>query len=337
MSSGPYIVWFQIELTHLAGIGFLGPVMGPVMGGFIGESTIVSWRWVEWTSLIATGLVLFLLIVFQSETYTPVILKWKAIQLRKATGDDRYVSTAEIRHQPLVKRLKIALSRAFLISVQEPTILLWTGYLTVIYIMLFGFLAGYPYIFQQTYQISQGITGLIFVGIGLGYVVAAIPLNLLVYHWARQHILAEQTAHPDQPPVRLPPEFRLWYGMLGAPAIPISLFWMAWTAYPGVSIWSPITATVFFGYGMLAVFLSTYQYLIEAYEIYAASALAMISLVRYAVCGGTTVAMIPIYNAIGVHWTLTWLACTGVLFTPAPYLFYRYGPWIRSKSKYAFG
>ena len=188
--------------------------------------------------------------------------------LRQRSGTSLLLNGSRLRSQ-----------RAFLISIQEPTILLWTGYLTVVYIMLFGFLAGYPYIFQQTYQISQGITGLIFAAIGVGYLIAGIPLNLLVYRWARQHLLAEQTAHPDQPAVRLPPEFRLWYGMLGAPAIPISLFWMAWTAYPGVSIWSPIIATVFFGYGMLAVFLSTYQYLIEAYEIYAASALATISLV----------------------------------------------------------
>ena len=105
--------------------------------------------------------------------------------------------------------------------------------------------------------------------------------------------------------------------------------------FPSISIWSPIVASVFFGYGVLAVFLSTSQYLIETYEMYAASALTMISLVRYAASGGMTVAMIPIYRAIGVHWTLTWLALLGVVFAPVPYLFYHYGPWIRSKSKFA--
>jgi hypothetical protein len=218
---------------------------------------------------------------------------------------------------------------------QEPTIILWTVYLTFIYIMLFGFLAGYTYIFQETYNISQGITGLIFIGIGIGYLFAAIPLGMLIYRWARRGLALQQVEHPEQAHARLAPEFRLWYGMLGAPAIPISLFWMGWTAYPSINIWSPILASVLFGYGVLSVFLSTYQYLIETYEIYAASALAMISLVRYAASGGMTVAMIPIYESIGMHWTLTWLALVGVVFTPAPYLFYHYGPWIRSKSKFA--
>jgi hypothetical protein len=307
------------------------------MGGFIGESNIVSWRWVEWTSLIASGVVMISLCLFQSETYAPMILKWKAIHLRRCTGDDRYVSTAEIRRLSFRRRWKIALSRPFLMSMREPTIILWTVYLTFVYIMLFGFLAGYAYIFQETYPISQGITGLIFIGIGIGYLLAAIPLGMVVYRWAQQGLALQRSEHPEQPQTRLPPEFRLWYGMLGAPAIPISLFWMGWTAYPSISIWSPILASVLFGYGVLSVFLSTYQYLIETYEIYAASALAMISLVRYAASGGMTVAMIPIYESIGVHWTLTWLALVGVLFTPAPYLFYHYGPWIRSKSKFASG
>ena len=56
----------RFGLIKLAGIGFLGPVMGPIMGGFIGESTIVSWRWVEWTSLIASGLVTFPAVCFST-------------------------------------------------------------------------------------------------------------------------------------------------------------------------------------------------------------------------------------------------------------------------------
>lgn len=325
----------RVDADNIIGIGFWGPVLGPTMGGFIGQSNEVSWRWVEWTSLITSAVVMVSLCLFQSETYAPIILKWKATHLRRATGDDRYVSTTEIRRFSFRQRWKVALSRPFLMSMQEPTIILWTVYLTFIYIMLFGFLAGYTYIFQETYNISQGITGLIFIGIGIGYLFAAIPLGMLIYRWARRGLALQQVEHPEQAHARLAPEFRLWYGMLGAPAIPISLFWMGWTAYPSINIWSPILASVLFGYGVLSVFLSTYQYLIETYEIYAASALAMISLVRYAASGGMTVAMIPIYESIGMHWTLTWLALVGVVFTPAPYLFYHYGPWIRSKSKFA--
>lgn len=230
-----------------------------------------------------------------------------------------------------------ALYRPFLMTVQEPTIILWTAYLTVIYIILFGFLAGYSFIFGETYHMSQGITGLMFLGITVGLFLCSVPLTPLIYRWAKYELAAIKAANPDQLKVRLAPEFRLWYAMLGAPAIPISLFWMGWTANPTISYWSPLLASVLFGYGILCVFISTYQYLIDSYEIYAASALTMVTLVRYVAAGGMVEVMIPMYENLGVHYTLTVLACIAVAFTPVPYLFFRYGPWIRSKSKFAFG
>ena len=50
---------------------------------------------------------------------------------------------------------------------------------------------------------------------------------------------------------------------------------------------------------------------------------------------GMTVVGIPFYKNMGVHWTLTILGVISLLLVPVPYLFYKYGPWIRSKSKYA--
>lgn len=44
---------------------------------------------------------------------------------------------------------------------------------------------------------------------------------------------------------------------------------------------------------------------------------------------------IPMYRNLGVHWTLTLLGCIGLMFTPAPYLFYRYGHTVRKYSKHA--
>jgi hypothetical protein len=118
-------------------------------------------------------------------------------------------------------------------------------YLTVIYIVLFTFLDGYTYIFEQTYGISQGLTGLCFLGIIIG-LFGASALVPIIYKWAKQDLQKIREQGGD----RLPPEFRLWYSMLGGSfAIPISLFWMGWTARPDISIWSPLAASVLFGYG----------------------------------------------------------------------------------------
>jgi MFS family permease len=310
-------------------------MLGPIIGGFIAESPLISWRWTEWITLIMSGLILASVLLFLPETYKPVLLRWKAKHLRQITGDDRYVSPGEILHQPFSTRMMQALRRPFVLTAQEPTIILWTGYLTVIYMILFGFLAGYSFVFGDTYHFTQGITGLMFLGMSIGLLLCTIPLTPLIYHWAKLELATIKEIHPDQPRVRLPPEFRLWHAMLGAPAIPISLFWMGWTANPSISFWSPLIASVLFGYGILCVFISTYQYLIDTYEIYAASALTMITLIRYVAAGGMVEIMIPMYNNLGVHHTLTVLACIAVAFTPVPYLFFKFGPWIRSKSRFA--
>jgi hypothetical protein len=292
---------------------------------------------VEWITLIISGLVLVSICLFQPETYEPILLKWKASQLRHITRDNRYLAPSEIRHHSFSNRMLQALYRPFLMTVQEPIILLWTAYLTIIYMLLFGFLAGYSFIFGDTYHMSQGITGLMFLGMTIGLFLCSVPLTPLIYQWAKRELAAIKEANPDQIQVRLPSEFRLWYAMLGAPAIPVSLFWMGWTANPTISYWSPLLASVLFGYGIFCVFISTYQYLIDSYEIYAASALTMITLVRYVAGGGMIEITIPMYRNLGVHYTLTILACIAAAFTPVPYLFFRFGPSIRSKSTFAFG
>ena len=92
---------------------------------------------------------------------------------------------------------------------------------------------------------------------------------------------------------KLPPEKRLWFDMFGAPAVPIGLFWVAWTNHSSISYWSDLVASVLIGYGTLYIFVSTYQYIIDTYEMYAASALVSITLIRYVAAGGMTVVGIP--------------------------------------------
>ncbi|KAH6605320.1 hypothetical protein Trco_007027 [Trichoderma cornu-damae] len=322
-----------IAFPVFASVGLMGPIMGPVVGGWIAQSRDISWRWVEWVTIIVSGAILISILLFQPETYEPVLLQWKASHLRRLTGDKRYVSAAEMRHVTFRARMLTAVKRPFVMTIREPTIVLWTGYLTVVYLMLFGFLDGYTFVFQETYNLSDGITGLIFLGIAAGLVLSSASLTPLLFKWAKQEIAKLQSEKGDD--ARIPPEFFLWYALIGAPAIPISFFWMGWTAYPHISIWSPILASVLFGFGIFCVFVSTYMYLIDTYEVYAASALTMITLVRYVASGGMIEISIPLYKNLGVHWALTTLGLISVVFTAVPYAFYRFGPWIRSKSRFA--
>lgn len=228
--------------------------------------------------------------LFQPETYAPVLLKWKAAHLRKITGDERYVAEVEIRAEAFWKRLLRALYRPFVMTSREPIIILFALYLTVVYIVLFTFLDGYTYIFGKTYGFSEGMTGLAFLGIAIGLCGASLLIPL-IYRWAKRDL--EAIREKDGPNAKLPPEKRLWFAMFGAPAVPISLFWMGWSNFNRISPWSDLASTVLFGYGILCIFISTYQYIIDAYEIYAASALASLTFIRYVVSGGMIEVGIP--------------------------------------------
>lgn len=84
---------------------------------------------------------------------------------------------------------------------------------------------------------------------------------------------------------KVEPEERLWFAMISAPCMTVAILWMAWSSWANVSFWSPIVATVFFGFGTLGVFISSYQYIIDSFEVYAASALVGMTVTRYCVAG----------------------------------------------------
>jgi hypothetical protein len=84
-----------------------------------------------------------------------------------------------------------------------------------------------------------------------------------------------------------------------------------------------------------AVYVSSYEYITDSYQDHAAIALASITMARYLIAGGMVLAARPMYEGIGVHWTMTLLGCVAVILTPAPFLFWLYGRKLREKSPWA--
>lgn len=313
-------------------LSFMGPFLAPMVGAFIGQSTIVSWRWSEWISMILAGLITLSIFLFVPETYGPVLLQWKARHLREITGDPRFVAEIELRQTSLTTRLLHSCSRPFEMFFGEIMVALFTLYLVVVYVVLFGFLTGYEFIYGDIYGFSQGSVGLAWIGINVGFLIAfaMVPHIYSSYKQRLQKAIADGKDG-------LPPEERLWFAMYGAPWLPISLFWMGWTSYSSVSYWSPLVASVAFGFSVQGIFISSYAYLIDSYELYAASALVSATFFRYLAAGALVIVSIPMYGNLGVHWSLTLLACISLLMTPVPYVFYKYGARIRHRTRKSAG
>jgi MFS family permease len=324
-------------------ISFVGSAAGPLVGGFIAESSI-SWRWVDWVTALVAGFFLATVVLFLPETFRPLLLQAKAREIQRVTGTDKHKASTEEEGKPsLAKQILEGMWRPFYLFVYEPIVMLCALYLSIIYVILFTWLNGFTYIFADTYSFTDGQVGLCFLAMFVGNC-CAIPFIPLIYklyiralHKAQQRHESSEHKKDDANPqsAKPPPEFHLYYAMLGAPTIPMCLFWMAYTTAPHISPWVPIVGSLPFGFGFTTVFISCYQYLTDCYGIWSASALSSVNFVRCLSAGGMMLASMPMYDALGVKWSLTLLGATSAVMVPVPFAFYKWGHIIREKSKNA--
>lgn len=328
-------LWSRVERVYAFPVyvcgAFLGAAAAPAPAGFILDPhTPVSWRWIMWMTIIFAGIVLALVFFVQPETYSPVLLHWKAKHLRRLTGDERYRAAIEFRRVTFARRLMHAMVRPIVLFATEPIIIVVSLYLAAIFMVLYTFLAGYQSIYNRIYHFHVGLVGTAFLGIAVG-VLIMLPFIPLAMKLVRRDVARAKQKGLARPE----PEVSLYMSMFGAPWIPISLFWMGWTARPTISFWSPLAASVLFGYGVTGVFISSYEYVADAFEFHSASALATITLVRF-ICGGVMAEVsYPFYTNLGPTLTLTVLGAITAALVPVPYILYRYGQQLRKWSRYA--
>ncbi|KAJ5172786.1 hypothetical protein N7492_005379 [Penicillium capsulatum] len=314
-----------IAISFFAAAPFLGPAIGPVIGGFLAAAA--GWRWVEGFLAAFAGALWLCVIFLLPETYAPVLLRRRAAKLSAMTGKV-YRSKLDIarRPAPLGQTLKTALSRPWILLFREPIVLLLSIYMSIIYGTLYMLFAAYPIVFQVVRGWSQGIGGLAFLGILVGMVIAVaytFPENM--------RYLKKCSETTD----RLPPETRLPPSMVGGIALPIGLFWFAWTNSPTIHWMASVAAGAPFGFGMVLVFLGVFNYLIDSYTIFAASALAANAALRSLFGMAFPLFTTYMYRNLGIHWASSIPAFLSLACVPFPFIFYKYGAQIRRRCKFA--
>nr|KAK5450863.1 hypothetical protein LTR18_000879 [Exophiala xenobiotica] len=297
-----------------------GPVVGPVIGGFVTET--MGWRWTNWIVMIWAGLA-FALLLTVKETYAPVLLQRKTKKLRRAENDERYWSRYDVR-VGFVELMKINLSRPFIMAVTEPICIFWNVYISLVYGILYLCFVAYPIVFTEGRGWSVGLSGLSFLGIGIGTMIiisCASPIRKMI------------NSHKPDADGNVPPEAMLSIVCVAAILVPVGQLWFAWTCSPKNIHWAlPIAAGIPFGFGNGAVFIYSGNYLAYSYGIYAASAMAGNAVMRSLMGGTLPLAGPPLYRALGPNWAGTLLGLLEVLIIPIPFLFYRYGGRIRERS-----
>lgn len=314
-----------LGMSLFAAAPFLGPAIGPIVGGFVGET--VGWRWVEGVMAIFTGVLWIVGALTIPETYAPVILRRRAKALGKKTGKV-YIPIMEKQQGKVTpkKAFNTALARPWALLFREPIVLLISIYMAIIYGTLYMLFSAFPIVYQQNRGWSQGIGGLSFLGVAVGML---IGVGYSIWDNGR-YARAEEKHNGEAPPeARLPP------GLIGAVALPIGMFWFAWTNYPSIHWIVSIIGTAPFGFGMVLVFLSCMNYLIDSYTIYAASVLAANSVLRSLFGAAFPLFTTYMYQNLGIHWASSIPAFLALACLPFPFIFYKYGEKVRMKCKYA--
>lgn len=93
----------------------------------------------------------------------------------------------------------------------------------------------------------------------------------------------------------------------------ISLFWLGWTAHPSVPWIVPVLSALPFGVGFLLIFMALINYVVDAYEVFAASAMGATSASRSIFGVVLPFAAKPMYSTLGVNWACTLLGILSAL------------------------
>ncbi|KAH4199349.1 hypothetical protein HBI95_178470 [Parastagonospora nodorum] len=316
-----------LAMSIFSAAPFMGPVLGPIIGGFLGMTE--GWRWVHGLMAIWSGVMLIIAGLLVPETYPPVLLRRRAERLSKLKGKV-YRSRTDIEQgkTTLGEAFSTGLKRPWILLFCEPIVLLLSLYHAIIYGILYMLFGAFPIVYRQGRGWNEGISGLPFVAVAIGIFLAITYVILYDNKEYMKKVKASGVGYAT-------PEARLPMCIVGGIALPIGLFWFAWTNSPSLPWAASVVASIPFGFGMVLIFLSIMNYLIDSYTIFAASVLAGNGIIRSVFGAAFPLFTKQMYDSLGIHWASSIPAFLAVACIPLPFLFYKYGATIRKKCKYA--
>jgi hypothetical protein len=96
----------------------------------------------------------------------------------------------------------------------------------------------------------------------------------------------------------------------------------------------PIIGTAFIGVGNLTAMMTIQTYLVDAFTVHAASAIAANTVLRSVFGAVLPLAGLDMYDVLGLGWGNSLLGFVALCFIPVPVLFRLYGERIRTNPKF---
>lgn len=308
---------------------FVGPLLAPFIGGFIVGNLSLGWRWTEFITGILAAASFVTIILFEVESHHPIILVYKAREIRRRTGnwgihaphDEFSLTVKEIVENNLARPIKMLF--------QEPILFFITLYNAFIYGMIYLFLTAYPIVFAEGYRMKPGVAELPYFGLVIGQFLGGL---FCIYCERGYNAKMKASGGKIIPENRLPPM------LVGSIAFPIGLLWFTWTGnYHDKIHWIvPTISGLFTGFGLITIFNPSMNYIIDAYLVFAASAMAANAVLRSAFGAAFPLFASFMFHNMGTNWAGLLLGLFAVALILCPLAFMKWGKQLRQKSKFAF-
>ena len=314
-----------VALYTLAPI--LGPSFGPIIGAWIAEKT--TWRWCFWAVTIF-GVVVQVLIYFTlPETYGPRILYWKAEKLRKETGNEKLRTQFELEDRKWSTIMRHAIVRPFILLFTQPIIQFLAAYLSLIYGIIYLMLSTFPLVWTDIYHESTGIGGLNYLSLAIGMTAGAQAGGRLIDLIYRR-LSATAPGKKGRAEFRIPILFAST-GLIGG-----GLFMYGWSAQAHTHWIVPNIGAAIFGMGTTISFTALQTYTIDAYTVYAASAVGTTAVTRSCTGFGFPLFAPTMYDHLGWGWgnSVLGFAALGIGYGGAVVLWF-FGERLRAASPFA--
>jgi hypothetical protein len=289
-------------------------------------------QWSFWTLLIFSAVLTVLIIILVPETYHPVLLARRAKHLRQSRNDPRYIAALDKDDRTILQAILLSCKRPFQLLFLEPMVFNLCLFTAVLLGILYLFFGAFPLVFETNHDFQLWQVGCSFLGLLGGMVFAVASDHLWSINYRRLIRKHEAEGHEKG---SSEPEFRLPPAIVGAIFTPIGMFWFGWTTYRSVHWIVPIIGSAVFGFGVVLVFSGIFTFLVDCYPLYAASALAANSFLRSSFAAAFPLFGVQMYDKLGFQWASSLLGFICIALVPWPYIFFKYGKRIRSKSRYA--
>jgi MFS family permease len=261
------------------------------------------------------------------ETRGDVILAKRAQKLRKSTSRDIYAQS-ELEKTSVVKMLKLSFLRPTTMLLTEPVVTFFTLWISFAWGILFLFFSAVVQTFSTTYGFTTMQTGLVQLALTVGAAIGTL-LNPL-QDWLYLRTASRNKERPSHPI----PEARLYTSIPGSLLFSAGLFIYGWTSRPEIPWIVPAIGVAIVGIGIYSIYMGVVNYLTDAYEKYAASALSAASLGRNVFGAFLPFASYSLFNTLGYGWAGSLLGFVGLALSCVPVVLLFKGEKIRAKSPF---